>query len=213
LADDLNSIVANTTSLKHRPIYQSISGGLECTALAVGPLLSGTISHYSSWRIAFYIIIPVCVANALAVLFFVHDIQRPEKADLSSREKFQQLDSVGFFIFVPMTVCIILGLQWGGIMYDWNNARVIVLLTLAGILALVFLYSQYRAGDNGIFPLRLLCQRSGALGAIFTFCMSASLFVAGYYVSEPPKPRQISLLLTLGDSFQYTFKQLETLVH
>ena len=76
-----------------------------------------------------------------------------------------------------------------------------VLLTLAGILALVFLYSQYRAGDNVMFPLRLLCQRSGALGAIFTFCMSAILFVVGYYMSEPPKPRQISLLLTLGYSF------------
>jgi predicted MFS family arabinose efflux permease len=95
-----------------------MSGGLECTALAVGPLLSGTISHYSSWRVAFYIIIPVCVANALAVFFFVHGIQRPEKADLSLSEKFQQLDFVGFFIFVPMTVCIILGLQWGGIVYD-----------------------------------------------------------------------------------------------
>jgi MFS family permease len=101
LADDLNSIVASTKSLKHRSIYQSISVGLECTALVVGPLLGGTISHYSSWRIAFYIIIPVCVANALAVLFFVHDIQRPEKADLSSREKFQQLDSVGFFYLCP----------------------------------------------------------------------------------------------------------------
>jgi hypothetical protein len=119
----------------------------------------------------------------------------------------------GFFIFVPMSVCIILGLQWGGIMYDWSNARVIVLLTLAGILALCFLYSQYRAGDNGMFPLRLLCQRSGALGAIFTFCMPASLFVAGYYVSEPSKLWQISLLLTLGDSFRYTFKQFETLLH
>ncbi|KAH8811527.1 putative efflux pump antibiotic resistance protein [Xylogone sp. PMI_703] len=175
-------IVANTTSLKHRPIYQSISGGLECTALAVSPLLSGTISHYSSWRVAFYIIIPVCVANALAVFFFVHNIQRPEKADLSPREKFQQLDTIGFFIFVPMTVCIILGLQWGGIAYNWSNARIIVLLVLTGTLAMVFLYSQYRAGDNGMFPLKLLRQRSVALGAIFTFCMSACLFVVGYYL-------------------------------
>ena len=164
-------------------MYQAISGGLECTALAVGPLLSGTISQYSSWRVAFYIIIPVCVANAIAVFFFVNNIQRPEKADLSPREKFQQLDSVGFFFFVPMTVSIILGLQWGGIVYDWGNARTIVLLASAGILALVFLYSQYRAGDNGMFPLQLLSQRSVALGAIFTFCMSACLFVAGYYVS------------------------------
>ena len=184
ILNDLSSIVANTTSLKHRPMYQSISGGVECTALAVGPLLSGTIAHYSSWRIAFYINIAICVANALAVFFFVHDIQQPEKADLNPREKFQQLDSIGFFFFVPMTVCLILSLQWGGTVYDWNNPRIIALLTLAGILALAFLYSQYRAGENGMFPLQLMRQRSVALGAIFTFCMSACLFVSEYYVSE-----------------------------
>jgi len=181
-------MVANTTSLKHRPLYQSISGGLECTALAIGPLLSGTIAHYASWRIAFYIIIPVCVANALAVFFFVHNIQRPEKAGLSAKEKFEELDVLGFLIFVPMTVSIILALQWGGTVYDWGNARTVTLLTLAGVLTVLFIFSQYHAGEKGMFPLKLLRQRSIALGSFFTFCMSASLFVSGYYVSTSSLP-------------------------
>lgn len=41
-------IVANTTPLKHRPIYQGICGGMECMALALGPLVSGAIAHASS---------------------------------------------------------------------------------------------------------------------------------------------------------------------
>ncbi|KAJ5954666.1 Major facilitator superfamily domain general substrate transporter [Penicillium viridicatum] len=64
-------IVANTTSLKRRPIYQGISGGMECTALAFGPLVSGTISNFSSWRISFYIIIPIAVVNTIAIWLFV----------------------------------------------------------------------------------------------------------------------------------------------
>jgi hypothetical protein len=76
-----------------------------------------------------------------------------------------------------------LSLQWGGTVYGWSNPRIITLLTLAALLAFAFLYSQYRAGENGMFPLKLMCQRSVALGAIFTFCMAACLFVSEYYVS------------------------------
>jgi MFS family permease len=143
---------------------QGISGGMECTALAVGPLLSGTISNYSSWRISSYIIIPIAGVNILAIWLFVKNLPQPEHANLRAKERWRQPDPLGIFLFVPMTVCLIPALQFGGSVYAWGNARIIVLFVLAGTLAIAFFIAQRRAGDKAMFLLHLLRQRSVTFG-------------------------------------------------
>lgn len=177
------SIVANTTSLKHRPLYTAMSGGVECIALAFGPLISGVITRYSQWRISFYIIIPVGVAVIISVFFFVNDIQRPEHANVPSRQKLKRLDVPGFVAFIPLAISVILALEWGGSEYTWTNWRIILLWVLVAVLLVIFLGIEYRSGDDSMFPLKLLYQRSVAFSALFTFCNSAALFVTAYYVS------------------------------
>lgn len=182
-SDFSSSIVASTTSLKHRPIYQAFSGGIESIALSAGPLISGAIAHASNWRLSFYIIIPVGVACILSTHFFVHNLQRPENAHLKNTEKLRRLDLTGFAFYVPMMVCLILGLQWAGTEYAWDSWMIILLLILTGVLLIVFLVTEYRAGEQSMFPLTMLRQRSTALSSAFTFCNSAALFVVAYYVS------------------------------
>lgn len=179
----LFSIVANTTSLKHRPIYTALSGGVECVALAFSPILSGAIARYSEWRITFYIVIPVGVIVILSVFFFVQPLQRPEHVDLSGREKLRRLDMPGLATFVPLAISVILALEWAGTEYSWNSWRIILLWSSTGVLLLAFLAVEYRTGENSMFPLKFMCQRSVALGAMYTFCNSAALFVIAYYVS------------------------------
>jgi hypothetical protein len=89
----------------------------------------------------------------------------------------------GFAAFVPLAICVILALEWAGSEYTWNSWRIIFLWVLIGVLLLVFLTVEYRTGDDSMFTLKLICQRPVALGALFTFCNSAALFVAAYYVS------------------------------
>ncbi|KAJ5707954.1 hypothetical protein N7488_007755 [Penicillium malachiteum] len=175
-------IVANTTSLKHRPIYTAISGGIECIALAFGPVISGAVARYSKWRISFYIIITIGVAVILSLLFFVHNIKLPENAGLSNKEKFKRLDVPSFAIFVPWGISVILVLEWAGTEYSWSSWRIILLWAIVGVLFLAFLGVEYRTGDDSMFPLKLMRQRSVALGSMFTFCNSAALFVTAYYL-------------------------------
>ncbi|WPG99008.1 Hypothetical protein R9X50_00181000 [Acrodontium crateriforme] len=194
-------IVANSTSLKHRPIYQAMSGGVESIALALGPLISGAVSHGSSWRVSFYIIIPVGIACIVSVFFFVHNLQRPENADLSNNEKLRKLDLVGFAIYVPTVICFILGLQWAGSEYPWGNWRIILLLVLAAVLAVAFFATEYGAGDDGMFPLKMLRQRTVWLSSAYTFCNSAGLFVVAYYL--PIYFQAVRGQTTLGSGLWY----------
>ncbi|KAJ5570579.1 uncharacterized protein N7459_010009 [Penicillium hispanicum] len=175
-------IVANTTPLKNRPMYTAMSGGIECMALAFGPVISGAVTHYSQWRVSFWIIIPVGVAAILSVVFFVHNIQRPEHADLPRKDKLKRLDMPGFASFVPLAISVILALEWAGTEYTWSNWRIILLWALVGVLLFAFLGVEYRTGDDSMFPLKMMCQRSVALCALFTFCNSAALFVTAYYL-------------------------------
>lgn len=159
-------------------------GGVECIALAFGPVLSGAVARASGWRVTFYMIIPVGVAVILSVFFFVHPIQRPEHVDLPSKEKLKRLDMPGFATFIPLAISVILALEWAGTEYSWDNWRIILLWALTAVLLLVFLAVEYRTGEGSMLPLKLMRQRSVTLGAMFTFCNSAALFVTAFYVSS-----------------------------
>lgn len=184
----MSSIVAHTTSLKHRPVYSAITGGVECIALASGPFISGSIAHYSTWRVSFYIIIPISVAIIVMVFLSIGHIRRPENAHLSSKDGLKRIDWAGFAINVPMTLCLVLALEWAGTAYSWANWRIILLLAIAAVLLAIFLMVEYRAGDDSMVPLKMLRQRSVAFASLITFCNFAHLSVIAYYVSRSPSP-------------------------
>lgn len=156
---------------------------MECTALALGPLMSGAIAHGSSWRIAFYILIPIATFNILAVAICVPRLSQSPQENDGKRHWALELDLPGLVLFIPANICFTLALQWAGIIYPWHDTRVIVLLVFAGLLGIAFVCVQSYQGDSAMFPLHLLRQRSVTLGAISQFCISASLFVFAFYVS------------------------------
>lgn len=164
-----------------------MSGGMECIAGSFDPVISGLISHNFSWRMSFWIIPPLGLAVILAVQIFVQQVQRPEHANLVLRQKIKQLDLTGFTTYLPMAVSLTLGLQWAGIEFPWSDWRIILLLALAGTLVIVFLAVERSAGEDSMFPLKMLRQRSIGLACCFTFCNSAALFIIGFYVSIEPE--------------------------
>lgn len=115
----------------------------------------------------------------------MNNLQRPEYADLEPKEKLSRLDLVGFSVYVPAMVCLILCLQWAGSEYAWGNWRIISLLVAFAVLAVTFIVVERRAGDKGMFPLHLLRQRTFAASCLYTFCNSAGLIIIDYYASHP----------------------------
>ena len=155
---------------------------MECVALAFGPLVAGAIAHASSWRAAFWIMVPFAAFIMLAFWTLVQGLPQPEKAGKVVRSWIGEIDVVGVLLFTPATVCLVLALQWAGTTYDWNSPRIVALLVLAVVLAVAFLYAEYRRGDNSMLPIHLLRQRNVLLAAFAQFFSSATLFVFGFYL-------------------------------
>ncbi|KAK5722108.1 hypothetical protein LTR17_014457 [Elasticomyces elasticus] len=165
-----------------RPLYQGYIGGVESVAIAIGPLIGGAVTLASSWRAVFYISIPIGVINGVGLLLLGHmpDIPTPEAT--TRRERLRALDLPSVALLVPCVVCLVLALTWAGAQYAWSNFRVIVTLTLSGILTLIFALLQYYKNDSATLPPRIITQRSIAFSSMFSFCNSACLFVLTYYL-------------------------------
>lgn len=178
-------LITRILPLHRRPLYQGYIGGVvESVAIAIGPLIGGAVTLALSWRAVFYISIPIGVINGLGLLLVGKTPDIPDPAVTTRTQRIRALHLPSIALLIPCVVCLVLGLTWAGAQYAWSNFRVILTLTVSGILALVFTLLQYYKEDSATLPPRIVTQQSIAFSSVFSFCNSASLFVLTYYVSH-----------------------------
>lgn len=177
-------ILANTVPLAKRPTYMGGIGGMYGIASVAGPLLGGafTDNHHLTWRWCFYINLPFGAITLAFIAIFYHPTKSAKKLDAGWKAKLQQFDIYGTLVFLPMIVCLLLALQWGGSKYPWHSGRIIALFVVFGLLALIFGAIQIWKQDNGTVPPRLVKQRTVASGAWFAISLGAAFFVMVYYL-------------------------------
>ena len=118
------------------------------------------------------------------MLFFVQIPEQVPKPKASSvfRTLPSKLDLIGFALFAPAAIQLLLALQYGGNQFAWNSSTVIGLFCGAGATFLVFLAWDYYKGDEAMIPISMIRRRivwSSCL--VFGFLMS-QLFTTSYYL-------------------------------
>lgn len=167
--------------LHKRPVYQGIFGAIFGVASVAGPLLGGVFTTSRlTWRWCFWINLPVGGVVVFILFFILHT--PPSKNKDTIKQQITKLDPLGTFFFLPGVVCLLLALQWGGTTYAWGNARIIVLFILAAILLSVFVFIQFRSGDNATIPIRIITQRSIASGVYFSAISPGAMFIMIYFL-------------------------------
>ncbi|KAJ5434222.1 Major facilitator superfamily domain general substrate transporter [Penicillium cf. griseofulvum] len=144
-----------------RPFWTGLVGAGSTIAMVIAPLIGGVLIDAFSWRACFGINLPI---GAIASGFI-------------------RLDIAATLVFVPAIICLLMGLQWGGVKYGWANVRIIVLLVLFAVLVSVFAFMQYRKKEDATLPGRIMTQRSVLAGAWFSACNNGILAVTEYYMS------------------------------
>lgn len=175
-------IIAHSLPLQKRPMIFGTFGAMWGLASIAGPLLGGVFTEKVSWRWCFYINLPIGAFSVAVVLLVLHIRRDPNDAKKPYLDRVKELDLIGASILVPGIICLLLAVQWGGSTYPWNSSRIIGLFVGAGLLIIIFIYSQIRLGDKATLPPRILKQRTvGAAGA-FVFFFGAAVFVLMYYL-------------------------------
>ncbi|KAI1115791.1 major facilitator superfamily domain-containing protein [Nemania sp. NC0429] len=178
------SIVAGAVSLQKRAFYLGLVIGSGQLGLVIGPLIGGLFTQYVTWRWCFYINLPL---GAIAAVFLVftrcpEQIVKPPFSYGLIQRVIPQLDLVGFAIFAPAAVLLLLALQFGsGGTYAWNSSVIIGLFVGAGVAAVIFLLWEWKAGDVAIIPFSMVRNRIVWASSLQYFTLISAIFVGTQY--------------------------------
>ncbi|KJX92932.1 MFS transporter like protein [Zymoseptoria brevis] len=178
-------IVSVTVPLARRGIYLGGLGAIQVIASIAGPQIGGALTDYVSWRGCFYLNLPIGLITLLLVGCFLRGGTGATES-LSGktwRELLEHFDLYGTAIFVPMTVVLLLALQWGGTRYPWNSPTIVALLAVVAALLVAFILIQRRMQDKGTISVRLLRNRAMWSSALFGMCLSGAMFILIYYLA------------------------------
>ena len=180
------TIISACLPIAKRPLYLGIMMSTAQIGIVLGPLIGGALTQYTTWRWCFYINMPPGGAVALLLLFIQIPSRHVKFEGAEGHSKIltflKKMDVIGFNLFAPFAIQILLALQWGGTKYAWGDSRIIGLFGGAVGTLFAFLAWEYHIGDVAMVPLSLVRRRvvwCSCLVMGFTF---GSMLIVNYYL-------------------------------
>lgn len=175
-------ILSTITPVAERAAYMGLIGGMYGIASVAGPLLGGVFTDQVTWRLCFYINLPIGLITILTVIFLYKPHNETKVKLVGWKQYLTAFDPTGNLVLIPAIICLFLALQWGGTTYAWGNGRIIGLFVVFGVLISVFIWLQFYNKENAMIPPRLFKNRTISAAVAFNFCVAGAFFILAYYV-------------------------------
>jgi EmrB/QacA subfamily drug resistance transporter len=137
--------VGDLIAPRERGRYQGLFGAVFAACSVAGPLLGGVITDTLSWRWIFYVNLPV---GAAALILIAIGLRR------HCRSVAHHIDYAGAGFLTCGTICLLLFLSWGGVVYPWLSP-VMLALAFAAPLFYGLLAREERRAAEPILPPHL----------------------------------------------------------
>jgi len=122
----------------------------------------------------FYINLPIGGFLVILLVFSHVPDQIPKLPFISAlRTLLPKLDLIGFALFAPAAIQLLLALQYGGNKFSWNSAQIIGLFCGAAGTFALFLGWEYHKGDEAMVAFSMVKQR-----IIWSSCLTYGFFLA-----------------------------------
>ncbi|MFD2420629.1 MDR family MFS transporter [Amycolatopsis pigmentata] len=146
------TIAGDLYTVEERARVQGYLASVWGMASVVGPTLGGLFSEYASWRLIFFVNLPL---GAIAVWMIArHFSERVERRS-------HRVDYAGAAALTAGFSLIILGLLESGVAWPWVSAPTFVIFALGVALLVTFLVVERRASEPvlplWVFGRRILC--------------------------------------------------------
>jgi MFS family permease len=143
---------------------------------ATGPILGGALTEKASWRLIFWINLPISGSTFIMLLIFL-DVHNPRT---SIKDGFKAIDWFGSLSILSLTLMLLIGLEFGGATFPWNSPQVVCLIVFGSLMSLFFIFSEKRLAKYPLMPLKLFSKRSNIACLLVGFGQGM-VFIAGEY--------------------------------
>ncbi|KAI0023437.1 efflux pump [Xylariomycetidae sp. FL0641] len=177
------TIISSCAPFEKRPVASLVNQ----IGLVAGPLVGGAFTAYTTWRWCFYVNLPLGAFTALVILLVrIPEQTSKQKAFVVLSRLHHYLDLIGFALFAPAVLQLLLALQYGGNEYPWRSPTVIGLFCGSGATFALWLVWNRRKGDDALLPHSMVKQRvvwaSGLYQAfLFSAIYGATFFLPIYF--------------------------------
>ncbi|KAL2181895.1 general substrate transporter [Thermothelomyces heterothallicus CBS 202.75] len=175
----INIVLTDLVPLRERGKYMAIVQMVSAVGAALGPFLGGLLTERSTWRWVFYINLPIGGTSLVALFFFLRVATPPGGTWV---EKLKRIDFIGNAIFIAATVSVLIGVTWGGAVYPWKSANVIVPLVLGFVGMGLFLAYEWTLAKNPSLPRGAIVERTAATVLAVTFLTTLCTYWAFYFM-------------------------------
>jgi len=133
-----------------------------------GPIINGLITDGTRWRWVFYINLPLGIIALAALLVYLPSNISTRTSTHSGWAAIRRIDFSGAILVAAATICLLLGLTWGGNqIYAWGSPQVIGILAASAVLYAIFFISE-RFVAEPVLPLDLFRNQVFAAAAILS---------------------------------------------
>jgi hypothetical protein len=133
--------------------------------------------------LGFYINLPLGAFTVLVLLLLRIPEQTPKQSALLILPKlYHYLDLVGFLLFAPAVLQLLLALQYGGNQYSWNSSCVIGLFCGSAATFVVWLFWNQYKGDNALLPPSMIKRREVWSSGLYQAFMIAAVYGSTFYL-------------------------------
>ncbi|KAL9080588.1 MAG: hypothetical protein Q9157_000643 [Trypethelium eluteriae] len=177
------TIISSCAPLEKRPALIGYLTGFNQLGLVAGPLIGGAFTSYTTWRWCFYVNIPVGAVAAVAIALLHIPEQTTKASPLSVlRRLHHYLDLVGFVLFAPAVLQLLLALQYGGNVYAWNSSQVIGLFCGSAATSVVWIFWNYSRGKDASLPFSLIGQTAVWTSGIYQALIQTAIYGIIYFL-------------------------------
>lgn len=147
------------------------------------------------WRWCYYLTLILDAIATVLYFTFYHPPSFEMKHNNASRKRvIKEFDFVGAFGLLAGVTLLLIGLNWGGSLYAWNDAHVIATMVVGGVIILALpVWTIYGKVKDPFIPKRLF-NRGWTVSML-----SSSVGATVYYSFSIIWPSMVSTVFAQGD--------------
>jgi EmrB/QacA subfamily drug resistance transporter len=160
------AVIGDMIAPRERGKWQALNGMVFAFSAVGGPTLGGWIADNGSWRLAFFVSLPLA-AVALGVVWFGFGRW--------GRREERRIDYLGAVLLTLGAGAGLVAVSAGGVDYPWGSPVIVGLLLASAFLVGLFVAWERRATEP-LLPLGLMRRRAIASADLALFALGAAAF-------------------------------------